>query len=195
MEEILTQHRKTYTFETSKGKIELKHLGFVQHQRIFREICQECPDYEKAQAGLVEFREWFDELKKMKPEDRAEAKLSETQQARLDWAMNITSKYLERYYPPCFVKPVIHTMEELDAMLTMLDPLEAHMIYDALIAMAAPRNVDETMKAIARILTDSGIKLPPEIDISNMTIQQGQLINLGKQEELEAAQRLIGELK
>jgi hypothetical protein len=195
MASIMQQHRQRFEMLTSKKTIILKHITFLDYERIVMGIMNEDPEYEKAQEVVARYKQIHKALSVMKPEEQERNKLKPEQESERRWAYMLCAKYLSRFYPPCFVQPKIESMEDFDGLLSSLQPDEREAVYQMCTVMASHLSTELKNFAMLEIAIQFGIKWADDLFITNMTLQQYQMALEAKLKEGEAIKSVLESTK
>jgi len=178
--ELARQHRQRFKFTLECGQeIVLKHLGKLEHQQVFMEICAQDPEYERA-AGLVAKYNEVDQYPGGKDN------LLPDQRKERDWAFAKCAIHNSRYYVPCFVVPKSSSMEELENYLGMMTEKEWDTIQKMLLALTAPITSWDRNLLMVGIAAEYGIRWAPDLFLENMTLQQYQVLIENEKAKAEA---------
>ena len=191
MASIMQQHRQRFEMNTTKKTVILKHITFLDYEKIVMGIMNEDPEYEKAEGLVARYKDITKALSVMKPEEQEKNKLTPEQETERRCAYMICAKYLSRFYPPCFVQPKINNMEEFDGFLSSLKPDEREAIYRMCTVMASHLPTDMKNFAMLEIAIQFGIKWADDLFLTNMTLQQYQLALEAKLKEGEAIKNVL----
>jgi len=200
--ELCIQHEQVFKFQSSMGEITLKRLSFVDSQRIISETCAEDNEYAEALERLGDYQDLARDQEALveawkgngsagdPPEDFPHNLIEDRRRVRM-----IVSKYNYRLYGPCFVNPPIGTRTELMSLIDNLEASERNALVAMLsILISGLKDLDKN-KIILGVAKKYGIPWAPGLFLSNMTLQQFQLIAASEMAEAEAAASMIEKMK
>jgi len=180
--ELLVQHKQRFRFKTKMGWIELKHIGKLDHQEIFINICEGDKEYEDAAEKTQSFRELSKHPGGIPPEMK-----DEDAKCRA-----ICAKYNHLYYIPCFVDPPIKNLDELRSLVDGLDKEEWHALQQILSTLVSPLTSKQKNLIILGLCREYHFPLAPDLFLNNMTLQQADALIIADQ---QAAELLKDKLK
>lgn len=170
LREILMQHRRRYVLRLSVGAMVFRHIGRLERDEVHQRLVDEHPEYS-------DLREEFGQLYErsqhggMGPEDMQRFR-------ELDRAL---LPYSYRYSLPCIVSPEITTIEELDALLSMMKPHEADAVLELLATLNSPRDVTLSPDGVL-LVQELKLSLPADLTIETVTAEQAQAFISGASE-------------
>lgn len=167
-------HNMKVELQTSGGKVILKPILFLEHQRIFMEICLIDKDYEDAQIGIAENKAFMQHIAGLKPEEQKLA-IDGVPKAKRDyWTKSLSkgAEYVDRYFNACFVQPVINNVDDLDNFLSTLQTDEAQTVYQMCLALSNQLPIRAKALMVFAIAKEYGVSWPPDLTFANMTYQQ-----------------------
>lgn len=159
--DLLKQHRTRYLVHTSVGDVIMRHITYMDTEQTVLEIADAIPEYLK----LVREGEMLRDISKF---DKG---LDAMQMARLIEIGQVLEPFAKRFALRCFVDPILNTVEELDALLSVLNSDER----DAILALMSKLSSSSDGKAdlnVVMALKEMGITLPHDLTIESITSEQ-----------------------
>jgi hypothetical protein len=181
MAKVLEQHRMTFPIETSVGTIVLGPVTRMRQGQIMDGILKDYPDYNK----LSERAEQLDKACKM-------PHATEEMKAELGKLIDVLGDYNERFLWGCFHDPEINSMEELDALLSAIDPELAYKIEKLLQVLFQPAKIDKVLVDTCIMCKAFGIPLAKDLTMENMTADQAALLTTAANEMAREQAKALG---
>lgn len=181
MGEIMKQHRMHYILHLSIGDMVFRHIGRLERDEVSRALADEHPEYETLRAE-------FSQLYELSGGDSDGLGPDEMQRLReLD---RILLPFSHRYSLPCIVSPQVSSVEELDALLSMLPPHESNAVLGLLEQLNAPRDVMLSPDGVL-LIQELKLPLPADLTIETITAEQAHAFMMGAAEVGKQAQAAI----
>lgn len=139
----------------------MRHITYMDTEQTVLEIADAIPEYLK----LVREGEMLRDISKF---DKG---LDAMQMARLIEIGQVLEPFAKRFALRCFVDPILNTVEELDALLSVLNSDER----DAILALMSKLSSSSDGKAdlnVVMALKEMGITLPHDLTIESITSEQ-----------------------
>jgi hypothetical protein len=201
MAELSIQHKQTFTFSSSMGEIVLRRIPFFENQRVVAEICEIDHEYLNQLEKLIKFTEIEEAQHKLIAAWEKQGEIGprpvtfppELVPGR-QLAEIMVGEYNYRFYGPCFIYPKIETNDDLNTLFDNLEHSEREALVNMLGTLTSGLKDPEKNMMMLRIGKAYGIPWAPDMFLTNMTLQQAQLVLNQEKEETEAAQEEIRRL-
>lgn len=185
LKQFLEQHRKRYFLKTKSYDIILRHLTALDLEELAIRLSAEIPEYERLRIEGEPYFAKFRQGTTLSAEEMAEFHKIYTELAKF-------AKYLSL---PCFVSPPIKTIEEYDALMDSLDEQERAEIYAFLIKLTQMKPEGELDTVPLHISKEFGIKMPADLTMENMTVQQRYIMQSELEKQAEATQEALRKIQ
>jgi hypothetical protein len=181
MGEVLKQHRMHYVLHLSIGDMVFKHIGRLKRDEVSDALSSKYPEYDSLRAE-------FSQLYELSGGDSDGLGPAELQRLReLDRQLR---PYSHCYSLPCIVSPTIETVEELDALLSLLPAQESNAVLELLAALNSPRDVALSPDGVL-LIQELKLPLPADLTIETITAEQAQAFMAGAAEVGKQAQAAL----
>jgi hypothetical protein len=183
LKEILEQHEKTYKLSTKIGDFILKQITYLDLEDfVIRQMLEN-----KEYRDLMSEANILYELKKVRELNGEEIK-------KLSEIGEKTKKVSKEISLPCFVDPKLNTVNELNAILSKLDNEDRGKLLNALAKLTNPSFEGELATTGLVIAKAYGVKMPENLNLKNMTAQQGLAFISGLSADTEASKKILEEI-